>query len=167
MRKGFAENAPEAPAADPAHPQVDCASAASASDAATLQVALYACFDEIGNHIDFDGQRIVRTTALQTLQQLPDAERRKRLFLALSPLWIAVNGADTADSPYRRMMVLNGAALRRERRLPVANAAATLGIRHAASRALAGTGARGLARAVARPGARALGLLVCIGGRQS
>ena len=62
-------------------------------------------------------------------------------FSALSPLWIAVNGADTADSPYRRMMVLNGAAVRSSGRSPVSDAAATLGITPAASRALAGAGA--------------------------
>ena len=69
------------------------------ADAATLQIALYTCFEEIGSRIDFEGRAIVRTTALQTLQQLAQSERRRRLFMALSPLWIAVNGADTADSP--------------------------------------------------------------------
>ena len=55
----------------------------------------------------------MRTTALQQLQQLADGDRRKRLFLALTPLWTAVNGANTADSPYRRMMALNGAVVAR------------------------------------------------------
>jgi len=98
------------------------------SDAATLQIALYSCFEEIGNHIDFQGQRMVRTTALQQLQQLTDGERRRRLFLALSPLWIAVNGANTADSPYRRMMALTGAAIPIGGRSPIIDAAGTLGI---------------------------------------
>ena len=129
MRKGFADNAPESPAGEGPVPRVVCGDGARRDgDAAALQLALYACFEEIGNRIDFEGHTIVRTTALQMLQQVPDAERRKRLFSALSPLWIAVNGANTADSPYRRMMALNGAALRAGARSPVSDAAATLGI---------------------------------------
>ena len=129
MRKGFADNAPEAPAGDAPHPRSGCADAARRdADKAQLQIALYACFEEIGSRIDFEGHPIVRTTALQMLQQVTDGGRRKRLFLALSPLWIAVNGADTEDSPYRRMMVLNGADARAGGRSPITDAAATLGI---------------------------------------
>jgi hypothetical protein len=129
IRKGFADNAPEAPAGDDSHPSIGCADGAQRdSDLTALQIALYACFEQIGSRIDFDGHPIVRTTALQTLQQLEGGERRKRLFLAISPLWIAVNGADTTDSPYRRMMVLNAAALGASGRSPIDDAAATLGI---------------------------------------
>jgi hypothetical protein len=125
MRKGFADNSAEVPADGPGR----CAGAQRAADADMLQAALYSCFEEIGNRIDFDGQPMVRTTALQQLQQLPDGARRKRLFFALSPLWIAINGANTPDSPYRRMMVLNGEALRKLGASPIDAAATTLGIR--------------------------------------
>jgi hypothetical protein len=129
IRKGFADNAPEAPAADDVYARIGCADGAQRDgDLTTLQIALYACFEQIGSRIDFEGHPIVRTTALQTLQQLEGSERRKRLFMALSPLWIAVNSADTTDSPYRRMMVLNGAALRASGRSSIDDAAATLGI---------------------------------------
>lgn len=129
IRKGFADNAPETPADAAAHARIGCADGARRdADSTTLQIALYECFDAIGSRIDFEGRRIVRTTALQMLQQLESGERRRHLFLALSPLWIAVNGADTPDSPYRRMMVLNGAALRASGRSPIGDAAATLGI---------------------------------------
>jgi hypothetical protein len=129
MRKGFVDNAPETHDVDPEHPHIGCADAAQRpSEASTLQIALYACFEEIGNRIDFDGHRMVRTTALQTLQQLEQGERRKRLFLALSPLWIAINGANTADSPYRRMLALNAVETRTSGRSPISDAAATLGI---------------------------------------
>jgi hypothetical protein len=128
IHKGLRDNAPEAPVPDPAHP-VTCADAAEpASAAVTLQIALYACFEEIGNHIDFEGRTMVRTTALQQLQQLPGSEQRKKLFLALSPLWLAINDANTADSPYRRMLAMNGAALRDSGRSPISDAAATLGV---------------------------------------
>ncbi len=129
IRKGFLDNAPETPAADDPRAGVGCAEGARRdADSTALQIALYACFEQIGSRIDFEGRPIVRTTALQALQQLESGERRKRLFLALSPLWIAVNGADAPDSPYRRMMVLNGASLRAGSRSPIGDAAATLGI---------------------------------------
>ena len=128
MRKGFVDYSPQTPAADAHGPSIACADGARpAKDAVTLQIAMYACFEEIGNRIDFEGRPMVRTTALQQLQQLPEKERRKRLFAALSPLWIAINGADGVDSPYRRMMLLNGADVRKNGRSPISDAAATLG----------------------------------------
>ena len=129
IRKGLTDNEPDVPFADPAHPAVRCSDGARRDgDAATLQVALYECFEEIGNRIDFEGRPIVRTTALQQLQQLVDRDQRKRLFLGFGPLWLTINGANTADSPYRRMMALNGAATRSTGRSPISDAAATLGI---------------------------------------
>jgi hypothetical protein len=129
IRRGRTDNEPDVPLADPAHPALRCADAArNDGDAAALQVALYQCFEEIGSRIDFDGRTIVRTTALQLLQELPDGADRKRLFLGFGPLWLTINGADTADSPYRRMMTLNGAAALRAGRSPLSDAAATLGI---------------------------------------
>jgi hypothetical protein len=129
MRKGFTDNLPETPPDNSLNPRIVCGDGARRdSDATQLQIALYACFEEIGSRIDFEGRTIVRTTALQQLQQLEDGGRRKRLFLALSPLWTAVNGANTPDSPYRRMMALNGASTRSSGRSPISDAAATLGI---------------------------------------
>jgi hypothetical protein len=129
IRKGIIDNAPDVPIIDAGHPALHCAdSAQHTGDPTLLQVALYACFEEIGNRIDFDGRHIVRTTALDELQRLDDPVRRKRLFLALSPLWIAVNGANTPDSAYRRMMVLNGGEIRKNGSSPISNAAATLGV---------------------------------------
>jgi hypothetical protein len=128
MRKGFADGAPESPD-NSLHPRIVCGDGARHDgDAAALQIALYACFEEIGSRIDFEGHTIVRTTALQQLQQLQDGARRKRLFLAFSPLWTAVNGANTPDSPYRRMMAMNGGLVVASGRSPISEAAATLGI---------------------------------------
>jgi len=130
VRKGFADNSPQATAGDSAQqPAIDCADGARrSSDSVSLQIALYSCFEQIGNRIDFEGRTLVRTTALEELQQLDGSERRKRLFYSLSPLWIAVNGSNTADSPYRRMMSLNGTESRAAGKSPIADAAATLGI---------------------------------------
>ena len=129
MKKGRAENAPETPAADPKAAAIRCSdSGTGAADANSLQLALYACFEEIGSHIEFEGRSIVRTTALQELQELPQSERRRELFMALSPLWLAVNDSNTAQSPYRRMLQLNAADLRNGAHSPVSDAASTLGI---------------------------------------
>jgi hypothetical protein len=129
IRRGRSDNAPEATGAGAKEPAPRCADAARpAAEANILQTALYACFEEIGSRIKFEGRTIVRTTALQELQQLADSERRKRLFLAFSPLWIAVNDDNAANSPYRRMMALNAADLQNSGRSPIAAAAATLAI---------------------------------------
>lgn len=129
IRKGISDYTPEAPTSEPQNPAARCADAVRPTgDAAALRDALYACFEAIGSRIDFEGKPIVRTTALQTLQQLQGSERRKRLFLAFSPLWTAINGTNGTDSPYRRMMVLNGAEKRSLGRSPIDVAAATVGV---------------------------------------
>ena len=68
------------------------------------QQALYACFVELGNRLPFEGATVTRVDAFGLLGSLPDAERRKALFLAFVPLWHALNGNDEPDSPYRRMI---------------------------------------------------------------
>lgn len=69
-----------------------------------LKAALVACFVEIGNNLSFEGGRINRVSALDLLHETSDPGRRKAVFLALVPLWQAVNGHDEPDSPYRRMI---------------------------------------------------------------
>jgi hypothetical protein len=87
-----------------------CATAARTDlDAAALGAALYACFDELGNHIRFEGRSIPRDSALAMLSQIAAPERRKALFLGFEPLWRAVNGNDEGDSPYRRRLKLAAA----------------------------------------------------------
>jgi hypothetical protein len=136
MRKGLVSNALTSSESEPGRcaDRIDtgttggAGSSGGAGDPTALQVALYACFEEIGNRILFEGNTVVRTTALQWLQEFDDGERRKRLFLAFGPLWSAVNGADTADSPYRRMIGLSAAQSRRNGSSPIEDAAATLGM---------------------------------------
>jgi hypothetical protein len=67
-----------------------------------LREALLACFREIGNHIQFEGHEMTRVAALQLLQSLEPELKRKQLFLALQPLWQAIDGDDEPTSPYRR-----------------------------------------------------------------
>jgi hypothetical protein len=89
-------------------PSRKCAAGASRDlDVAALKEALYACFDEVGNHIRFENREVTRSGALQMLQEIQDPERRKALFMAMEPLWRSVNGNGTpARSPYRRLISL-------------------------------------------------------------
>src|ERR1700687_1540640 len=56
---------------------------------ADLHSALYSCFDELGNSLDFEGKRMTRVSALDLLTQMIEPQRRKRLFMAFVPLWKA------------------------------------------------------------------------------
>jgi hypothetical protein len=86
-------------------PSRKCAEgAATRLDADALEEALYACFDEVGNHIRFEGREVTRSGALQMLQEIAEPDRRKALFMAMEPLWRAVNGDGSAGSPYRRLI---------------------------------------------------------------
>ena len=69
-----------------------------------LRAALYSCFDELANNLQFEGGTVNRVSAFSLLEQIKEPERRKKLFLAFNPLWEAVNGKDQPDSPYRRMI---------------------------------------------------------------
>ncbi|HMK85708.1 MAG TPA: hypothetical protein VK437_07105 [Steroidobacteraceae bacterium] len=133
MRRGLIENA-----LDPAEESLGDGSAAVArcedrttrgadsSDPTELELALYACFQEIGDRVPFEGRSIVRTTALEWLQEIDGTDRRKSLFLAFAPLWDAINGADEATSPYRRLIRMSAAA-QRGGRSAIDDAAAIVG----------------------------------------
>jgi len=69
-----------------------------------LRDALYSCFDEIGNNLQFEGRHLTRTGALSLLSTLDDQTRRKALFLAFQPLWAVINDQDEPQSPYRRLL---------------------------------------------------------------
>jgi hypothetical protein len=139
MRTGLVSNALDSPEAGPGTGPT-CADRSnpipgSGADPTPLQLALYACFEEIGNRISFEGKPMVRTTALQRLQEIDGRDRRKALFLAFVPLWSAVNGDDGADSPYRRMIGLSAGEMQRGRGAgspglgsPIEVAAAALGM---------------------------------------
>lgn len=70
-------------------------------DAATRRV--YEAFGHAAASISFEGETLDRLTVLARLGTEPDGDRRRRLFLALSPMW------ETMSGPYRGL-----AAARRE-----------------------------------------------------
>jgi hypothetical protein len=77
---------------------------------AALVGALYACFTEVGNNLEFEGKRVTRVAAFGMMEEMAEEERRKKLFYAFLPLWQAVNGKDEAASPYRRLVPLTVSA---------------------------------------------------------
>ena len=89
-----------------------CKDATTQLQLGPLQSAMYACFDQVGNQLLFEGERLTRGGALQRLQELDEPERRKALFMALAPLWRAINAYNDAGSPYRRMIPLAAASYR-------------------------------------------------------
>jgi hypothetical protein len=121
--------APDSPAAlSPSESAARCDGAHNAQlDRDALSRSLYGCFEAFGNHIDFQGRTIVRTTALELLQELDDPASRQALFQALAPLFRHVNGADERDSPYRRLIHLAAAAAAKAGPAPIADAAHTVG----------------------------------------
>ncbi len=78
----------------------------------SLKGALYACFTEAAENIEFEGRRVTRVSALGMLGEIPEEDRRKKLFYALEPLWNAVDGRRDATSPYRRLLPLVVSAAR-------------------------------------------------------
>lgn len=107
LQAGFEEFAREPGSSAPA---MQCADAARPqNDGRALRAALVSCFREIGDRIVFEEGEMTRVAALQLLQQIEPSARRKQLFLAMQPLWQAVNGDDSGgddsgSSPYRRLI---------------------------------------------------------------
>jgi hypothetical protein len=119
-------------------PTGDCANAARTDASAhDLSVALYACFSSVGDAIEFEGRTYSRVAALQLLERLEEPDRRRALFMAMAPLWRAVNADNAPSSPYRRLILAEAARARDN----VANAEASLGL-------TPGSGERWLERAL-------------------
>jgi hypothetical protein len=78
-------------------------------DYAALRTALLVCFTENANNVMFESEKINRQSVLDLLHEIDEPARRKAVFLALAPLWHAINGNNEPDSPYRRMIALAAA----------------------------------------------------------
>lgn len=93
-----------------------------------LREALYACFEETGNHLEFEGKPESRLSGFELLTTMPEAERRRQMFLAYVPLWQAINGKNEAASPYRRLIKLAAEDAAEKKGPEIDAAAATLGV---------------------------------------
>jgi hypothetical protein len=69
-----------------------------------------ACYQLAANTIVVDGDTLNRLAILGLLPRVADRDHRKRLFLALDPVWRSINGDNTSDSPYRAMLRAHAAA---------------------------------------------------------
>lgn len=102
---------PVAPAPAGSVPAPDCRSdwevpAATRDSLETLTDHVFDCYGRAAQRIIVDGDTLDRLTIFGLLGRTDDAARRRRLFLALDPVWRSVNGDDSPGSPYRRMVGL-------------------------------------------------------------
>ena len=70
----------------------------------------FACYGAAARRIVVDGDTLDRLSILGLLGRTEDPDQRRRLFLALEPVWRSVNGDDGENSPYRAMIPLRNAA---------------------------------------------------------
>jgi hypothetical protein len=92
-----------------------------------LRAALYSCFDEVGNNLQFEGTKLSRVSAMGMQGEIAEPARRKNLFLAFNPLWEAINAGNQPESPYRRMIKMAASGTTGQNSA-IASAADSLGI---------------------------------------
>jgi len=63
---------------------------------------MYSCFGAAADDVQVDGQRYDRLAVLGLLAREPDPARRRRLFLALGPVWATMAGGP--QPPYRELV---------------------------------------------------------------
>jgi hypothetical protein len=117
--------------AGPAPDPPDCAepypTTLRAAGLDSLTKRTFACYGAAARRIVVDGETLDRLSILGLLGRTDDPARRRRLFLALAPVWRSVNGDDGGASPYRAMVGLRLAAWG-PGRTPMADRAQGLGV---------------------------------------
>jgi hypothetical protein len=76
----------------------------------SLTTRTFACYGAAARRIVVDHDTLDRLSILGLLGRTNDPERRRQLFLALTPVWQSVNGDDGENSPYRAMVRLRRAS---------------------------------------------------------
>ena len=95
---------------------------------ARLAAQIYECYGRSARRIVVDRDTLDRLTILSRLGREPDATTRKRLFLALDPVWRSMNAdGRLLSSPYRTMLALSAREWRNGTAPPM-EAARALGI---------------------------------------
>jgi hypothetical protein len=96
---------PSAAAANVAVTRPDCTYDALAINGLdSLRRRIYACYGWSQSHLVLDRDTLDRLSILGALSREDDASRRRRLFLALGPVWHTVNADNGPGSPYRRLI---------------------------------------------------------------
>lgn len=93
-------------ASDSLAPVGKCRDAQKDLEYGPLREALYACFAELANNLEFEGNKVTRVGAFDLLTRMDEPQRRKALFHAFVPLWTAINGGSEPRSPYRRVIAM-------------------------------------------------------------
>ncbi len=75
-----------------------------------LAAHTFECYGAAARQIVVDGDTLDRLSILGLLGRTDDPARRRRLFMALEPVWRSVNGDDADASPYRAMVRLRVAS---------------------------------------------------------
>jgi hypothetical protein len=70
----------------------------------SLRSRLYTCYGWSQSHLILDRDTLDRLSIFGALGREDDASRRRRLFLALEPVWRTVNGDNGPGSPYRQLI---------------------------------------------------------------
>jgi hypothetical protein len=66
--------------------------------------SVYEAFGRAAEAIPFQGATLDRLTVLNRLAVEPDTNSRKRLFVALQPVWVSLAGRPGESSPYRELI---------------------------------------------------------------
>ncbi|MFN8570495.1 MAG: hypothetical protein U0132_00485 [Gemmatimonadaceae bacterium] len=83
------------------------ASAAGKDGREVLGARAYACYGRAARRVVIGKDTVDRLTVLGRLGTMDDSAARHQAFVALAPLWHAMNGDDSPGSPYRTLMVLS------------------------------------------------------------
>jgi hypothetical protein len=78
----------------------------------SLRRRLYACYGWAQSHVAVGNNTMDRLSVLGELGRTEDPAERRRLFLALEPVWRSVNADNGPGSPYRRLIALQVKQLR-------------------------------------------------------
>jgi len=95
---------------------------------AALSDRIMACYTVAAANIPYRGGKLDRLTVLSRLAMTESSAERRRLFLALQPVWRSVNGAGDALSPWRQLTQARVARFRTRNDQPQAIKALTLGL---------------------------------------
>ena len=130
MERAFADDAglPVAPAIDRATCDDPAAWAMAIERGGDdLHRRLDGCYGALADDLPFEGASLTRPRILGRLATEPSATARRRLFLALEPLWRVVDGDAGERSPYRALLATSADQWRRGRS-PIAANAVALGV---------------------------------------
>jgi hypothetical protein len=95
------------------------------SRADSLRARIYACYAWAQHHVIVGDDTLDRLTVYGELARSESPEQRRRLFLALDPVWRSINGDNPVTSPYRTLIGLEAA---RGGELPAAREAHLAGV---------------------------------------